>query len=575
MSPGAPMPSQRRFAGLLLLATALWVSASALGSLTANAADGLAALYLPIGIAVALMLRNPGYWWAVALGAILGSLAIALATGGNANAALVGGSVNAIEAGVVAAAVRWQRAQGFRTPRDGAAFLLAALAGAALGAVLGGAALVQVSGTPFASTAQTWLAADLVGMLLVVPLATTVTWQGVRSRGGLRPVLLLVLSVGLAVLAIEATLLGLPFLVFLAWFALLLTIVVVGVRFGVPALGLAQAPAAVAAFILIRDASQEEWLLRQGIAAVIAASLLLAVLALRAELDQRTRSERLARDMFERLPVATARLRVTEVDDGGPLQVLDANDAWSHLFGGGGRGDLLRSIDPDDVPRLRAKLSTVGADPVEVRAFVRGTGQTGIVRILSVSMGRREADGWHSLVVAAQDVTAEREAERVLLRKASTDPLTGLMNRAAFEQTAAEWVAVEESGRIGLLFIDLDDFKAVNDTHGHQCVDAVLCEVARRMQAEVRPRDVPARLAGDEFVVLAFVDGPQDLDALRSRLADRLGRPVEVGERLIPCGASIGTALGRAGDTASALLERADQDMYRVKMRRGRAVSED
>jgi diguanylate cyclase (GGDEF)-like protein len=508
----------------------------------------------------------------VAGGVLLAAAAISVVMGGSLDAALADGAANAVEAAAVAALVRWQRAGGFRSPRDAWTFVAAAVLGAALGATLGAAADQLLEGVPFAETYRTWFAADLVGMLLVVPMATLVTVRGLRSRVAAGSVLLLLLSVGLAVLAAEATMLGLPFLVFVSWLALLLSVLLVGVRHGIVALGVAQVPAAVVAFILVRDASAQEWLARQGVAAVIAASLLVSVLTLRHQLEQRTEADRLARDMFERLPVATARVLVPA--DDGAIDVIDANAAWSGLLGATIPHDLLRWVHPDDAAGLRAGLVSAMGKPVDVRGYLRGSGEASILRVVSVSLGGREADGSQSVVVAVEDVTAERERERSLRQQATTDPLTGLMNRTTFEQTLAHWSAVEGPERLGLLFVDLDGFKAVNDTQGHRAGDAVLVEVARRIMAEVRPRDVASRLGGDEFVVLAVVDRLDDLRALASRLQVRLREPVSFEGRQVPCSASIGAAVGRRDDTPDRLLERADRDMYLHKREPGRTPAE-
>jgi diguanylate cyclase (GGDEF)-like protein len=126
----------------------------------------------------------------------------------------------------------------------------------------------------------------------------------------------------------------------------------------------------------------------------------------------------------------------------------------------------------------------------------------------------------------------------------------------------------------GLLFVDLDGFKAVNDGHGHAAGDEVLREVARRLSAAVRPGDVVCRLGGDEFVVLVEqVDDEHGLLELANRLIATVSEPIAVGRTRVRIGASIGVAVSRDGGTdADALFAEADTAAYRAKARgRGRA----
>lgn len=173
---------------------------------------------------------------------------------------------------------------------------------------------------------------------------------------------------------------------------------------------------------------------------------------------------------------------------------------------------------------------------------------------------------------AARDLARSR-----LAHEAAHDPLTQLANRAhAVELIEA---ALDRAGRsgalVGLLFIDLDDFKSVNDRCGHGAGDEVLRETARRLRAHVRGGDAVGRLGADEFVVL--VEGPAEDEALvdlAERLAVALRRPVATGEREVVVGASIGVAVARdPGADAEALLHEADAAAHRAKGR-GRGLVE-
>ncbi|HEY3436869.1 MAG TPA: GGDEF domain-containing protein, partial [Actinotalea sp.] len=118
----------------------------------------------------------------------------------------------------------------------------------------------------------------------------------------------------------------------------------------------------------------------------------------------------------------------------------------------------------------------------------------------------------------------------------------------------------------GLIVIDIDDFKSINDQHGHGVGDDVLRHVARRLEACVRGEDVVARLGGDEFGVVTGPIGPGELAALVDRITQiTSGSPFRVGGELLTVRVSVGGSTVRPGDDASALLERADDAMYDAK----------
>ncbi|RKS71430.1 cyclic di-GMP phosphodiesterase Gmr [Motilibacter peucedani] len=172
------------------------------------------------------------------------------------------------------------------------------------------------------------------------------------------------------------------------------------------------------------------------------------------------------------------------------------------------------------------------------------------------------------LVCVGIDVTDARQAEARLRRLAETDALTGLLNRPSFE--AALLDALDASGGMGagLLFCDLDGFKAVNDTYGHAAGDALLVEVAERVRGLVRSHDVVARLGGDEFVVLCLGAGRPEVKALATRVEAAVRRPFVVAGRQLRVGVSVGTAVGTPGDVPEQVLSAADAQMYAVKAAR-------
>ena len=177
--------------------------------------------------------------------------------------------------------------------------------------------------------------------------------------------------------------------------------------------------------------------------------------------------------------------------------------------------------------------------------------------------------GSRVLHAVARDVTVEkREAER-LLRLAESDPLTGAANRSRLEQAVVEAIArAERSGQpFGVLFADLDQFKALNDRLGHAAGDRALQEVARRIREHVRTTDVVARVGGDEFaVVLEGVKSREMAQEVAAKLMRAIVDPIAALPSAPQLGVSIGVAMWPDdGGCISDLLQSADRAMYRVK----------
>ncbi len=167
------------------------------------------------------------------------------------------------------------------------------------------------------------------------------------------------------------------------------------------------------------------------------------------------------------------------------------------------------------------------------------------------------------------DTTEQKRLEAQLLHDTLHDPLTGLANRVLFREHADRALARSRRRRssVALLFLDLDDFKVINDSLGHRAGDRLLIEVARRLSGALRSEDVAARQGGDEFTVLVErVADVAEAEALAERLATELSRPIELEGRRLVVRASIGIALGGGSETgADDLLAHADAAMYAAK----------
>jgi diguanylate cyclase (GGDEF)-like protein len=251
---------------------------------------------------------------------------------------------------------------------------------------------------------------------------------------------------------------------------------------------------------------------------------------------------------------------------GGPSEETDATPE-----------DMRRFVHPEDLGPLLARLQDAvrGTAPLfEAEFRIRHhDGHWVWIR----SRGRvveRDARG-RALRLAGTDtdVSKDKSAAEQLRQRAECDALTGLPNRALFNDRLAS--AMERSRRSGkslaLLFLDVDHFKAVNDSHGHEAGDELLKIAAERLLASVRSVDTVARFAGDEFtVILEGLVDPADAEAVATKLLEAMRQPMQLGGALLRVAISVGLAFLEEGEADPAsLLRRADKALYEAK-RRGR-----
>ena len=187
--------------------------------------------------------------------------------------------------------------------------------------------------------------------------------------------------------------------------------------------------------------------------------------------------------------------------------------------------------------------------------------------ISGVSIGRK----WHTICIV-RDITERKQFEERIRRLANYDNLTGLPNRMLFFDRLSQAINLAQRNRheLALLYLDLDRFKSVNDTRGHDAGDEVLKGAADRIQAQVRESDTVARIGGDEFaVVLPKIASPQDAAIVAGKIIDALCAsfpPGDAEHEKIDIGASAGIAIfPRDGENMDALFKAADSAMYKAK----------
>jgi diguanylate cyclase (GGDEF)-like protein/PAS domain S-box-containing protein len=187
----------------------------------------------------------------------------------------------------------------------------------------------------------------------------------------------------------------------------------------------------------------------------------------------------------------------------------------------------------------------------------------------AISMIRNVEDRLTHYIAGFTDIRAKKAAEERIAHLAHHDALTGLLNRYSLEQrlTQALLAAQREARVLAVLFIDLDRFKAINDTLGHHAGDLLLIAVAERLKAAIRTSDIVARLGGDEFVVvLTCLDRPADATLVAQKILESLGSPYLIDTHTLHSTPSIGISFFPAdGANAENLLKTADTAMYRAK----------
>ena len=190
-------------------------------------------------------------------------------------------------------------------------------------------------------------------------------------------------------------------------------------------------------------------------------------------------------------------------------------------------------------------------------------------RILSTTYIPHQRDGIVvGIYVLATDATAARQHERQLLALANADPLTGLPNRRMYEFNLSKALATNRRQKNGLalMYLDLDNFKHINDSFGHAAGDEVLVEFGKRIKPILRETDMLARLAGDEFTItLEAVTTPESCELIAEKILDVLAPPFVIGNRSLAVSASIGVVFAGEGSSFQSLSHQADLALYSAK----------
>lgn len=231
---------------------------------------------------------------------------------------------------------------------------------------------------------------------------------------------------------------------------------------------------------------------------------------------------------------------------------------------------------PDERERMRRLIERLLADRSTFSEIFRIVSFTGRQKWVQIAGDIEELNGTVvRLFGILQDITESHEAQRKLLAAANTDALTGLANRHRFTTLLTEHVEAGVAKRFGLLMIDVDHLKEVNDSLGHDAGDALIRTVASRLLNCLGPGDIAARLGGDEFAVITATDGDEAVLVERAqRIIEAMGPRIIFNGRTVSPQVSIGLAMASASDTPDEVRQKADIALYHAKdVRRGSFVA--
>ncbi len=250
--------------------------------------------------------------------------------------------------------------------------------------------------------------------------------------------------------------------------------------------------------------------------------------------------------------------------------IVQVNAAGVRMLGESGAPligrTVLELVSPAERPTVLRRMSRREAVLNHEEIHLIGAGHT----LVSVefSCSTIDYEEQPAMVFAFRDLTDRKRDEARIRHLAHHDALTDLPNRFLLNQrlTDAFAEASKSNTTVSLLYLDLDNFKPVNDQLGHAAGDALLILVAQRLQAELRTGDTVARIGGDEFVIVTAFDQPEYAASIARRIVDALSQPFEIFSNRVGIGTSIGVAIyPKDGDSQDVLLHAADTALYRAK----------
>ncbi len=490
---------------------------------------------------------------------------------------LVNASTGLVGAWVLRRRRRWIRPRAVESVGDLGDIGLASVAGAAVSAVSGGVVAWTRFGTDL------WDGMALIGFRNALSAFIVVVVLLAAPELRRRPGGLTLRSAGWAAGALLVS----SALMESSWpvaFTLVPPLLVVAMRCGYAVTALVvglQGVAVVAATVAGRGPFSVVAAPEQRVVLAQVLILVLALVGLVVAIAERDRTRALVasqrdrdrlRDHMDAALVANAHLALGRT---GEVFVIDANTALCSLTGRH-REDLaggdpawwlapssVRSL-ADGVDSLVAGRSCTWRDRLEFAASYGGAIVDAALSVVPTGTDSAEVE----LNLQMIDITAQTQAETRLAELALHDELTGLPNRALWADRLQ--LALSEASRtrelVGVLYVDVDHFKQVNDTHGHDVGDELLREIARRLSSIVRPHDTVARIGGDEFVVLCpSLPSREDGTRLAARIQQVMAAPVDVGFLQLAPTVSTGVTFATGDDDPRVIIRRADTALYAAK----------
>ncbi len=555
-----PTSRALRYLVMIVGLVALYFVAAQIGLLLRVQYGDLSPLWPPSGIALALLWRFGLHWWPII---VIGEFAVAISLGQHYYSGLIGGAAQSLEAiAAVYALNRFGVSRDLRRPTDVCLFILfGTLLPPLISATIGVCALHflsgEISSADFASAWSTWWLGDAMGILIVAPFIVQWSrWPFANSREfyGWLGTMVLLLAAGGSIVALERAHYASLF------FLLLPFMIVAAAHFG--AVGATSTAVIMAALVLgMRvDGPLNDWQTAIKLA-FIGVTAFAGYLIAAAVSGQRFARQQLAREQERAvLTLESVSNGVIAVDSHGLTEYV--NPAAERITGW-----LNTQTRRTPIAQLFATTQSQTIEG-EMQTLLK-TKSGAFVPIESmVTRATRPNNIEAGQVITFRDVGAAQRLQQELSFQANHDTLTGLHNRRAFERELREMTEVGKTNApCALLYLDLDQFKVLNDTCGHDAGDQLLAQLGKVLKDMIAPPDLFARTGGDEFAVLLRNRTDQQAmtvaESLRKAILDFR---FILRELSFSVGVSIGIAPFVAGkDVAGDVLSRADVACYRAK----------